>query len=202
VAVRQDGTDRAWKGAKALVETGPSTESNDERGTLASGEEGDDLQRYEELILSVERQTFRFAYLLLRDAERARKLLIRTLVSGYAQSGERGEVPFLPWLLRRILDDREVRAAATRLSAQGSTTLRAFPRMPPEVAAVRGAQHRALLAALSRLTFEEQVAVYLHYFLDLPTGDTALVLSCSNDEALALIENASSHMERIMGERP
>ena len=166
-----------------------------EHGQLA------EIQEYEQRILEVERPAFRFAYLILRDAEYATALLTRTLVSAFPNLSQRGDMPFLPWLLGRMLADPVVRRASALSTVSEPPMPSAINRPPPEVATVLGAQNRAILGALSAIPFDDRLALYLRYFLNLAEQDIATVLSCDETQAGANVKAALVWLEQRLNRR-
>ena len=95
-----------------------------------------------------------------------------------------------PYLFKGVLN--EARTLARRNSHHVSSTEDSVP--PPEV-------NPELLAAIRRLPHRQRAAVYLTYWRDLPTAETAQLMGCGVGTVKRYLHLARSHLREVLDER-
>src|SRR5690242_13306936 len=135
---------------------------------------GGDLDAFEQLILTLQRRVYGFAYQHLRDADEAHDLAQEIFVKLYRNLGRYdSERPFEPWFWKL--------AANTTINYRRRRV--PLPSEPGEEAADPGATSQAhdpaLVEALAQLDPSYRVPVLLHYYADLSLEQVAAALSLS-----------------------
>lgn len=154
---------------------------NEESSLISRAQRGD-AQAYESLVRQYEQMAFRAAYLITRDefeaAEAAQDAFLRAF---RALHSFRKGMPFRPWLLRIVTNlalnrvkGRERREKATERYHQEAMVTRQGDSVEEVLAAKE--QNDRLLAAVQRLTPEDQSLLALRYFLELSEAEVAQAL--------------------------
>jgi RNA polymerase sigma-70 factor (ECF subfamily) len=153
-------------------------------------------------MLAHQEAVFRFAYLLLGDADDAEDVAQETFVRAW-ENVRRFDVsrPLRPWLLRiaaNLCSNRR-RSASRHLDA----LVRAFRRDPAptpgieDVAATKS-EAQQLRIALRSLSIADQQILYLRYFLDLPVEETGEALNIPSGTAKSRSSRALDRLRETL----
>ena len=148
---------------------------------------------------------FRAAYLILREPTAAQDVAQDAFIRAYHSLHAFHETePFRPWLLRIVtnLALNDVRARSRR---QGLfTRLVQFPREAepsPEPAAIAGEERDLLWRAIHDLKADDQIILYLRYYLDLPEREIATVISRPPGTVKSRLHRASDRLRDVIERR-
>ncbi|MGI8549694.1 MAG: RNA polymerase sigma factor [Dehalococcoidia bacterium] len=179
------------------AETGVVTQSQEV--TLLQAAANEDSSAYEQFMLRYERLVFRLAYLLLRDTRRATEVARRTFLRGYASlETVTSSESIVSWLLRKVLEDPAVHQWRTASSARVVAAFADPLQFAPEVAVVLGPQNRAVLNGLTVLLHEDQLLLYLRYFLELDFSDVAQIVGRTEADVSARFNPVLRQLESLL----
>ena len=137
-------------------------------------------EAYAAIVERYQQVAFRTAYLVVRDADTAEDVAQEGFIRAYRQLARfRIGEPFRPWLLRIVtnLALNEVRARGRRRGMFGRLLPAREASDPGPARQVEQGEHqRELLEAIGRLGPDDQVVLYLRYFLDLPEQEIATTI--------------------------
>jgi RNA polymerase sigma-70 factor (ECF subfamily) len=161
------------------------------------------LAAYEELVRRYEEIAFRVAYLVVRDAAEAEDIAQEAFVRAYgALDRFRVGEPFRPWLLR-IVSNQAIsgqRAAARRgaLAERYGQAGASESSPSPEALALQRERRDAVLAGMAQLRRDDQLVLYLRYFLDLGEGETAAALGCARGTIKSRLHRALGRLRPLL----
>jgi len=177
-----------------------STDSSRPR-TLPAGHlvrlaNGGDLDAFEQLILTLQRRVYGFAYQHLRDAEEAHDLAQEIFVKLYRNLGRYdSDRPFEPWFWKL--------AANTTINYRRRRV--PVPAEPDDEAAVVDestavAHDPTLVDALAQLDPGYRLPILLHYYADLPLDQVAQTLSLSVAAVKSRLHRARAQLRNSLAE--
>jgi RNA polymerase sigma factor (sigma-70 family) len=147
---------------------------------------------------------FRFAYLLLGDADDAEDVAQETFIRAFrALATFDVNRPLRPWLLQiaKNLASNQRRSLQRYIGALGRW-LQAAPRIAPssESFSLQQEDAQLLWQAIRRLTSSDQEVVYLRYFLELSVAETATALNTAEGTVKSRLSRALARL-RVIVER-
>lgn len=160
-----------------------------------------DVFAWEPLMLAHQQAVFRFAYLLLGDADDAEDIAQETFLRAW-KALKRFDLtrPLRPWLLSIAANlSRNRRRSAGRYI---SALMRAFRDEPKTISvdekAVQNTESAELWRAVKNLDEPDQQIIYLRYFLDLPVAETAEVLQIAEGTVKSRLSRALEKLRKII----
>jgi RNA polymerase sigma-70 factor (ECF subfamily) len=157
---------------------------------------GGDLDAFEQLILTLQRRVYGFAYQHLRDADEAHDLTQEIFVKLYRNLGRYdSERPFEPWFWKL--------AANTTINYRRRRV--PVPAEPDEEAAVTDestpvAHDPTLVDALAQLDPGYRLPILLHYYADLPLEQVAQTLNLSVAAVKSRLHRARAQLRNSLAE--
>ena len=152
-------------------------------------------------MLAHQQAVFRFAYLLLGDADDAEDIAQETFLRAWNHLRRFDETRSLrPWLLSIAsnLSSNRRRSAGRYLAA----LTRAFREQPKdrliEETHSQSAEADQLWKAVQRLALPDQQVMYLRYFLDLPVAETAETLQIAEGTVKSRLNRALEKLRKII----
>jgi RNA polymerase sigma-70 factor (ECF subfamily) len=157
---------------------------------------------WEPLMLAHQEPVFRFAYLILGDADDAEDITQETFLRAYHNLKRFDSArPLRPWLLSIAanLAKNRHRSAARYLAA----ITRSFRAEPPtaldvEGHAVQGLDADQLWKAVRQLNADDQQIIYLRFFLDLSTAEAAQALDVAEGTVKSRLNRAVGRLRVII----
>lgn len=173
----------------------------DDTTAVAAAAEGDHAA-FGALVERYQQVAFRAAWLITRDAQDAEDVAQEAFVRAYRQlhTFRPGE-PFRPWLLR-IVQNQALNTVRSRNRRSGllgrfaAVAPRTAPAPHEEVAAA--AESSQLLAAISRLSPDDQKVLHLRYFLDLPQREIATALGRPPGTVKSRLHRAGARLRDVV----
>jgi RNA polymerase sigma factor (sigma-70 family) len=167
-----------------------------------------DVHAYEELVQAHQAVAQRTAYVIAGSTGEAEDAVQEAFVKAYyALDRFRSEAPFRPWLLKIVAN--EARNRLRKAGRQANLALRVGEERPsggaapsPEVAALEGAEHAALVDALNKLKEKDRTALALRFFMDLSEEEMAAALNCARGTVKSRVSRALERLRRQMDVEP
>jgi RNA polymerase sigma-70 factor, ECF subfamily len=171
---------------------------------ISRARQGDD-SAYEILVRQHQEAVFRLAYLLMGDPDEAEDITQDTFIRAHqALSRFDLERPFRPWLLSIATNlTRNRRRALGRYFAALRRSLLADPsqndpKQSDEALYMHRWQNQELWAAVRRLDASDQEIIYLRYFLDLPSAETAQTLGVAEGTVKSRLHRALGRLRTLV----
>lgn len=144
---------------------------------------------------------FRVACLITGDRDEAQDAAQTAFIKAIQSIGSfREGAPFRPWLLRIVANEAKNRVRSSVRRATGPLDERIVSLAPsPAEHAERSEQHRELLAAIRRLSEQDQQIVTYRYFLDLSENEMAELLNCPRGTVKSRLSRATSRLREELG---
>lgn len=160
-----------------------------------------DAEAWDELVQAHQQAVFRLAWLMLGDADEAEDAAQETFINAYKARGRYDpSLPLRPWLLRICANvARNRRRSMARYFAALRRALLHEPE--PISIAERGMQNidaQALWQAVRRLKHDDQVVIYLRYFLDMPEAEMAGALSVAQGTVKSRLHRALARLREVV----
>lgn len=177
----------------------------EDEGTILAVARGGDGEAFARLVQRHQEVAFRAAYLIVRDAAAAQDVTQEAFVRAFRalHSFREGE-PFRPWLLRIVtnLALNEVRGRNRRLGLFARmTSFRQEQQPSPEAAALGGEQRDAVWRAIHELKGDDQVVLYLRYYLDLSEAEIAGVIGRPPGTVKSRLHRAGGRLREVVESR-
>jgi RNA polymerase sigma factor (sigma-70 family) len=179
------------------------TRLSDEQDLIARAQRGDG-SAYEQLVQQYEQLAFRVAYLMTREEHEAADAAQDAFLRAYRSLGSfKPSQPFRPWLLRIVTNTalNRIQAAQRRERMTERYTRQLIvenSNLSIEGLAVKREQRQRLLAAVSRLTPDQQALIALRYFLDLPEAEVAAVLNIPRGTVKSRLHRTLAKLREII----
>lgn len=178
----------------------------DDRAAVAQAQQGGP-EAFAPLVRQYQEAAFRAAYLIVRDEAEAQDVAQEAFVRAY-RSLDRFDTtrPFRPWLLRIVtnLAINSRRSAGRRAVMseryRQDTTLHGQERSP-EAAALLAEESRLVWAAVGDLKAQEQMVLYLRYFLGNSEEETAMAIGRPVGTVKSRMHRALRHLRDVIEER-
>src|SRR5215471_338886 len=163
--------------AQAAAATSPVTGPFESRalpaGQLVRQASGGDLDAFEQLVRSLQRRVYGFAYQHLRDASEAHDLAQEIFVKLYRNLGRYdAERPFEPWFWK-LAANTTINYRRRRVPVPAEPSEEAVDPSTPQV------HDPALVQALAQLDPGYRLPVLLHYYADLSLEQVGIALNLS-----------------------
>lgn len=160
-----------------------------------------DAEAWDALVREHQEAVFRLAWLMLGDADEAEDVAQETFIHAYKARGRYDTaLPLRPWLMR-ICTNRarnRRRALGRYLAALRRTVLNE----PEPIGIVeRGMQHidaQTLWQAVRRLKHDDQIVIYLRYFLDMPEAEMAGALNVAHGTVKSRLHRAIARLRDVV----
>lgn len=157
---------------------------------------------WEPLMLTHQEPVFRLAYLIMGDADDAEDITQETFLRAY-RSLKRFDPtrPLRPWLLSIAANlARNRHRSAARYLAALTRSFRAEPPAPFDVEQHTSLNQDAdqLWKAVRLLNADDQQVIYLRFFLDLSTAETAQALDVAEGTVKSRLNRAVSRLRIII----
>jgi RNA polymerase sigma-70 factor (ECF subfamily) len=159
-----------------------------------------DVAAYEEIVRRYKQPALRVAYVVAgSDAEDA---VQEAFVKAYYALGRfRSGAPLRPWLLRIVANEaRNRRKAAGRradLALRSAADRAEGGAAPsPEAAVLEAESHRALAAAMSRVSEDDRLVIAYRYFLDMPEAEMAEALDVPRGTVKSRLSRALARLRK------
>ncbi len=177
----------------------------EDESQVVAAARGGDGEAFARLVRWHQEVAFRAAYLIVRDAAAAQDVTQGAFVRAFRGLGSfREGEPFRPWLLRIVtnLALNEVRGRNRRLGLFARvTSLRQEQQPSPEAAALGGEQRDAVWRAIHELKGDDQVVLYLRYYLDLSEAEIAGVIGRPAGTVKSRLHRASGRLREVVESR-
>lgn len=161
-------------------------------------------EAWDELVREHQQAVFRLAWLMLGDADEAEDTAQETFIHAY-KSRDRYDpsLPLRPWLMRICANvARNHRRSTGRYFAALRRTLLNEPEPVHGVdVAERGTKNidaQALWKAVRRLKHDDQVVIYLRYFLDMPEAEMAGALNVAQGTVKSRLHRALARLRDVV----
>lgn len=172
-----------------------------DESTLIQRAANGDTSAWEPLMLAHQQAVFRFATLLLGDADDAEDIAQETFLRAWKHLKRFDPArPLRPWLLSIVanLSRNRHRSVGRYVSA----LMRAFREQPkaslPDELSAQNTESNELWRAVQQLDLPDQQIVYLRYFLDLPVSETADALQIAEGTVKSRLSRALEKLRRII----
>ena len=177
----------------------------EDEGLIIAAARGGDGEAFARLVRRHQEVAFRAAYLIVRDAGAAEDVAQEAFVRAFRGLGSfREGEPFRPWLLRIVtnLALNEVRGRNRRQGLFARiTSFRQDPEPSPEPAALEGEQRDAVWRAIHELNGDDQVVLYLRYYLDLSEAEIAGVIGRPAGTVKSRLHRAGGRLREVVENR-
>lgn len=152
---------------------------------LVHAAQAGDAGAFTELLRPVYQPAFRLAFALIRDRYEAEDVVQDAAFKAWSKLHQlRAGESMRPWFLGIIAN-----LCGSRVRVRWWSVIRS-PTLPEAATEPDLAANLDVRAAVSRLTYEQRVAVMLRYYLDLPYEEIAQVLRISPKAARSRVERA------------
>jgi RNA polymerase sigma factor (sigma-70 family) len=175
----------------------------DEHDLMARAQHGD-VPAYEQLVQQYEQLAFRVAYLITHDEHDAADAAQDAFLRAYRALGsfKLGQ-PFRPWLLRIVTNTalNRIQAAQRRERMNERYTRQVMvenDHVSIEGLAVKREQQQRLIAAVGRLSSDQQALIVLRYFLELPEAEVAAVLNIPRGTVKSRLHRTLAKLREII----
>jgi RNA polymerase sigma factor (sigma-70 family) len=175
----------------------------DEHDLMARAQHGDVLA-YEQLVQQYEQLAFRVAYLITHDEHEAADAAQDAFLRAYRALGsfKLGQ-PFRPWLLRIVTNTalNRIQAAQRRERMNERYTRQVMvenDHLSIEGLAVKREQQQRLIAAVGRLSSDQQALIALRYFLELPEAEVAAALNIPHGTVKSRLHRTLAKLREII----
>ncbi len=182
-----------------MVYEGAVEQLPDDGVLIEQAREGD-ITAYGHLVARYQDTAFRIAYLITRSPTDAEDAAQAGFLKAYAAL-HRFHVgaPFRPWLLRIVANEARNRSRHERRQARlipriGGSEPRHRTERSAEEVVLTDETHRLLAGALWRLRYEERLAIFTRYFLDLSEAEAAVVLGCPAGTVKSRLSRGLEHL--------
>jgi RNA polymerase sigma factor (sigma-70 family) len=171
---------------------------------VARAKRGDE-RAYERIVEQHQTVAFRVAWLISGSAADAEEAAQDAFLKAHrALARFRDGAPFRPWLLRIVANEARNRRGAARrhqrLVLRAAEERRPDDAVPSPAAALLDSQRRAeLLAALSRLSERDRVAIACRYFLELSEAEMAAAMRCRRGTVKSRLSRALARLRQVIG---
>jgi RNA polymerase sigma-70 factor (ECF subfamily) len=174
-----------------------------ETDLILRARQGDD-QAWAELIRSHQEAVFRLAYLHLSDPAEAEDAAQECFIRAF-RNLHRFDLtkPMRPWLLSIVVNLAHNRRraagrywAALQRAAQGQPLVQ----YGPDTKFGANADRTELWAAIKSLPSKMQTILYLRYFLEIPTGETAQALNIAEGTVKSQTHRAIERLRQVIKE--
>jgi RNA polymerase sigma-70 factor (ECF subfamily) len=160
-----------------------------------------DAAAWDELVRMHQEAVFRLAWLMLGDADEAEDVAQETFINAYkSRHRYNPSLPLRPWLMRICANvARNRRRSMSRYIAALRRALLHEPE--PINIAEHGMQNidaQALWQAVRRLRHDDQVVIYLRYFLDMPEGEMAGTLNVAQGTVKSRLHRALARLREVV----
>jgi RNA polymerase sigma-70 factor (ECF subfamily) len=165
-------------------------------GRLVAAATGGDLDAFEELIRSLQRRVYGFAFQQLRDFDEAQDLTQEIFVKLYRNLDHYDPArPFDPWFWKLAANTAiNYRRKRVPLPVE-------LPPDGPDPAAREAFEHDpALVGALAELDTSYRLPLLLHYYADLSLEQVALSLSLSVPAIKSRLHRARAMLRNVLSE--
>ena len=164
-----------------------------------------DAAAWESIVGEHQEAVFRLAYLLLGNAAEAEDVAQDAFIRAFqALHHFDPSRPLRPWLLRIVANQAvSGRRAAARRGALAERYGREAPTISepsPEAMALRHERREAVLAGLGHLGPDDQLVLYLRYFLDLGEAEVATVLQCARGTVKSRLHRALGRLRPLLAQ--
>jgi RNA polymerase sigma-70 factor (ECF subfamily) len=160
-----------------------------------------EAEAWDALVREHQEAVFRLAWLMLGDADDAEDAAQETFINAY-KSRHRYDpaLPLRPWLMRICANvARNRRRSAGRYLAALRRALLSEPE--PISIAERGMQSidaQALWQAVRRLKHDDQIVIYLRFFLDMPEAEMAGALNVAQGTVKSRLHRALARLRDVV----
>jgi RNA polymerase sigma-70 factor (ECF subfamily) len=164
-----------------------------------------DVAAYEELVRRFEEVAYRTAYLVCGDADEARDATQEGFVRAWrALPTFRSGAEPRPWMLRIVANSaRNWRRGSSRRTAMGlrlaEDPLSGGAAPSPEGAVLAAERREALLAALGRLSVDDQLVIGLRWFVELDEASMAAALDVRRGTVKSRLSRAMQRLRAEVG---
>jgi RNA polymerase sigma-70 factor (ECF subfamily) len=172
-----------------------------DEATLTQRAANGDSAAWEPLVLAHQQAVFRFAYLLLGDADDAEDIAQDTFLRAWNHLDQFDSTrPLRPWLLSIAANlSRNRRRSAGRYLAALTRAFREQPKeIPIEASNVQTAEANQLWKAVQQLDPSDRQIVYLRYFLEISVADTAEALHIAEGTVKSRLSRALEKLRKII----
>ncbi|MCA9861219.1 MAG: sigma-70 family RNA polymerase sigma factor [Thermomicrobiales bacterium] len=147
------------------------------------------MRRYQDV-------AFRVACLITGDGDEAQDATQTGFIKAVQALGSfRDDAPFRPWLLRIVANEAKNRVRSRARRATGPLDERIVSLAPsPDELAERSEEQRELLAAVRRLSEQDQQIIAYRYFLELSETEMAELLECPRGTVKSRLSRATSRL--------
>ena len=152
-------------------------------------------------MLAHQQAVFRFAYLLLGDADDAEDIAQESFLRAWNHLKRFDPArPLRPWLLSITANlARNRRRSAGRYVSALMRAFREQPKEPPpEAINAQNTEANELWRAVRQLDLPDQQIIYLRYFLDLPVSETAEALQIAEGTVKSRLSRALEKLRKII----
>lgn len=172
-----------------------------DESTLIQRAANGDTSAWEPLMLAHQQAVFRFAYLLLGDADDAEDIAQESFLRAWNHLKRFDPArPLRPWLLSITANlARNRRRSAGRYVSALMRAFREQPKESPlEVIHAQNTEANELWRAVQQLDVPDQQIVYLRFFLDLPVSETAEALQIAEGTVKSRLSRALEKLRKII----
>ena len=179
----------------------------DETALVERAREGD-VTAYGQLVERYQDTAFRIAYLITRSPTDAEDATQAAFLKAYAALRRfHTGAPLRPWLLRIVANEARNRSRHERRQARlvpriGGSEPRHRTERSAEEVVLADETHRLLADALWRLRYEERLAIFTRYFLDLSEAEAAVVLGCPAGTVKSRLSRGLEHLRVDLQKEP
>ena len=177
----------------------------EDEGLIIAAARGGDGEAFARLVRRHQEVAFRAAYLIVFDAAAAEDVTQEAFVRAFRGLGSfRDGEPFRPWLLRIVtnLALNEVRGRNRRQGLFARiTSFRQEQEPSPEPAALAAEQRDAVWRAIHELKGDDQVVLYLRYYLDLSEAEIAGVIGRPPGTVKSRLHRAGGRLRDVVESR-
>jgi RNA polymerase sigma factor (sigma-70 family) len=154
------------------------------------------VRRYQDL-------AFRVACTITGDRDEAQDATQTGFIKAFqALDSFREDSPFRPWLLRIVANEAKNRVRSNARRATGPLDERIVSLAPsPEELAERSEQQRELLAAIRKLSEQDQQIIAYRYFFDLSEPEMADLLDCPRGTVKSRLSRATGRLREELSLR-